>query len=95
MTEPTDSGDPISDGSGLDLEYPCPWEYRVIGADEARLRKAVDQVLGDRPHEVAAGRSSAGGKWVTLVVTLEVANEAERVGLYEELRDHDAVKLVL
>ena len=79
----------------LELDYPCPWEYRVIGADETALRAAVADVLEGRPHEIQTGGTSAGGKWLTLIVTLEVADEEERLALYEGLRSHDAVKIVL
>ncbi|MCH2132718.1 MAG: DUF493 domain-containing protein [Phycisphaerales bacterium] len=83
------------DGPRLELKYPCEWEYRVIGADEAQLRAAIEGVLGDRPAKVTPGRSSTGGKWVTLVVALEVASEEDRLQLYEALRGHEAVKIVL
>ena len=79
----------------LELEYPCPWEYRVIGSDETALRAAIAEVMGERAHEVETGGASAGGKWLTMIVTLEVADEEERLALYERLRSHDAVKIVL
>ena len=79
----------------LELDYPCPWEYRVIGGDETTLRAAIGEVMGERAYEVETGGASAGGKWLTMIVTLEVVDEKERLALYEGLRSHDAVKIVL
>ncbi|MBG80900.1 MAG: cytoplasmic protein [Phycisphaerae bacterium] len=79
----------------LELEYPCQWEYRVIGGDEAAMRAAIEEVMEGRSHEVMAGGASAGGKWLTLIVTLEVVDEEERLALYEGLRNHEAIKIVL
>ena len=83
------------EGEQLDLEYPCHWEYRVIGGDEAAMRAAIEEVMAGRRHEVMAGGASAGGKWLTLIVTLEVVDEEERLALYEGLRNHEAIKIVL
>jgi hypothetical protein len=79
----------------LELDYPCPWEYRVIGSDESALRAAIAEVMGERSYEVNTGGASAGGKWLTMIVTLEVTDDEERLALYEGLRSHDAVKIVL
>ncbi|MEE2907475.1 MAG: DUF493 domain-containing protein [Planctomycetota bacterium] len=83
------------EGEKLDLQYPCQWEYRVIGADSEEVMAAITSIMADRPHCCAPGHTSEGGRWCTLVVSLEVADEAERVGLYEALRDNEAVKMVL
>lgn len=79
----------------LNLNYPCEWEYRVIGSDSTLLDEAIKDVMGARVFQCREGRQSDGGKWTTKVVTLEVQDEAERIGLYEELRTHEAVKIVL
>ena len=35
-----------------DIEYPCNWEFRIIGADEAGLREAIAGVVGNQNHEI-------------------------------------------
>ena len=32
------------------IEYPCCWSYKIIGEDEALLRKAIDEVLCDQKY---------------------------------------------
>ena len=83
------------EGEQLDLDYPCPWEYRVIGADLATLEAAVGAVMGDRQHSCEPGNTSEGGRWCTLVVSLEVTSEDERVSLYRALQARDDIKIVL
>ena len=31
-----------------DIEYPCNWEFRIIGADEAGLREAIGGIVGNQ-----------------------------------------------
>ena len=79
----------------LNLDYPCEWEYRVIGSEPAALEQAIKEVMGARDYTCQEGRQSGGGKWITRVVSLVVQDEAERKSLYEKLRSHQAVKIVL
>jgi len=77
------------------LEYPRGWDYRVIGADEDAMRKAIGEVMGARPHLVEDGNVSRAGRWRSLNVTVEVQTEEERDALHVQLRDHVAVRMVI
>ncbi len=77
------------------IEYPCQWIYKVIGPDEAALREAVKQVIQDLPHTVTLSNTSATGRYCCLNVELTVADEGVRTGLYEMLKNHPAVRVVL
>jgi len=76
------------------IEYPCRWVYK-IGPDEAALREAVTQVIQDLPHTVAISNTSAPGRYCCLNVELTVADESVRTSLYEMLKNHPAVRVVL
>ena len=86
-----------------EIEYPCPWTYKVIGKDEDDVRRAVkvmlavclDQSSGDRAWELSLSRTSGQGKYVSLNLRLLVPDEATRLRVYEQLQDSDAVRLVL
>ena len=78
-----------------DLTYPCPWVYKVVGADPDALRQAIAAVVGPRPHTVTPSRTSAGGKYHSLNLALEVRDEAERLALYDGLRRQPAVRIVM
>jgi putative lipoic acid-binding regulatory protein len=78
-----------------DLTYPCPWVYKVVGADPDALRQAIAAVVGPRRHTVTPSRTSANGKYHSLNLALEVRDEAERLTLYDGLRRQPAVRIVL
>lgn len=82
-------------GRGPAIDYPCPWGYKVIGSDVERLRRAVAEVIQERPHTVTPSRRSMTGKYHCLDVELVVTSEEYRVEIYEGLRRHPAVKIVL
>ncbi len=77
------------------IEYPCPWRYRLIGRSTDEIRAAVASVVGDRPHELAPGRESEGGSYVSLVLSIEVESEEARLRIYDDLAGNDAIKMVL
>ena len=79
----------------LELDYPCRWEYRVIGAEESRIRSAIAEILGDRPYDARTGRRSEGGKWITVVVDLEVHDDEDRTSTYRRLLAQPAVRVIL
>lgn len=82
-------------GRGPAIDYPCPWGYKVIGSDVERLRRAIAEVIQERPHTVTPSRRSMTGKYHCLDVELVVTSEEYRVEIYEGLRRHPAVKIVL
>ena len=43
-----------------DIEYPCNWEFRIIGADEAGLREAIAGIVGNQNHEIRPGHTQRG-----------------------------------
>ena len=86
----------IVNGSGgkPDIDYPCPWGYKVIGSDVERLRSAIAEVIQERPHATPSN-TSLTGKYHRLDVEIVVTSEECRIEIYECLRRHPAVKIVL
>lgn len=79
----------------LDLEYPCLWIYKVIGADQDEMKSAVAETIRDRQCKIYPSRQSETAKYISLNVELTVENESHRIALYEALKAHRAIKLVL
>ena len=77
------------------IEYPCHWEYRVVGSDEAALKEAVASCLGDCHYRLAAGNKSSQGKYISLGMGLVVSDEKRRDDIYASLSAHPAIKMVL
>ena len=80
-----------------EIDYPCPWQYRLIGEDEAAMRAALVESLGEDAERcvLSAGNRSAGGRYLSLQVELIVMNEEERLELYRRMAEHPAIKMVL
>lgn len=79
----------------LHLEYPCLWTYKVIGADQDEMKCAVREIILDRQCRISLSRQSEKAKYFSLNVELTVESESHRTALYEALKAHPAIKLVL
>lgn len=77
------------------IQYPCSWLYKVIGQDENALRKAISTVFGKDELLITKSHTSSGGKYCSLNVEVVVEDEASRLGNYNNLKNHAAVKVVL
>ena len=77
------------------IDYPTRWSYRIVGTSEAAIREHVAACLADKPHELAVGRHSSGGRYVSMHLTLTVDDEAERLAVFEQMSQHDTVRFVL
>lgn len=79
----------------LHLEYPCLWIYKVIGVDQDAMKSAIAEIIRDRPCRISLSRQSETAKYISLNVELTVESESHRTDLYEALKAHRAIKLVL
>jgi putative lipoic acid-binding regulatory protein len=79
----------------IKLEYPCPWVYKIIGPDEDEMQRAVAEIIRDRTYKISHSRSSETAKYHCLNVELSVESDSHRTALYEALKTHRAVKIVL
>ena len=78
-----------------EIEYPCAWNFKVIGTDRGRMEQAIVQVMGDRQYLLTASRSSSGGKYHSLNLETVVEDEAARNAIYAALKEQADVKMVL
>jgi putative lipoic acid-binding regulatory protein len=77
------------------IDYPCPWIYKVIGRDPDGLRCAIAEIMKGSEHTVTPSRSSKTGSYHCLNVEMTVESEPVRLGIYERLRGHPAVIMVM
>ena len=79
----------------LQLEYPCSWCYKVIGSEKEALQNAIKEVILEREHTLKTSNTSTTGKYISLNLELLVHNEEDRNFIYEALKAHNSVKMVL
>jgi len=77
------------------IEYPCPWTYAIIGWDEEDVRMVVGRVVAGRPHELKFSKRSAGGKYYSLHLELQVESEEDRNEIFVALQNDPKIKTVL
>jgi len=76
------------------ITYPCVWLYKVIGTDADALVRAVNTVC-PAPTAITPSKTSSGGKYCSLNVEINVNDDASRLAIYQNLKNHLAVKAVL
>ena len=83
------------EGKKLELTYPCNWCYKVISTEEEALKKAVHDVIDEREHKLTHSNNSKSGKYVSMNLDLLVHNEDDRTFIYDALKKHQDIKMVL
>ena len=79
----------------LELKYPCSWSYRLIGYEKQALQQAIRDVILEREHELQHSNKSKTGKYISMNLSLVIQNEDERNFIYEALKKHQNIKMVL
>ncbi len=82
-------------GRTAQIDYPCVWQYKLIGADREAMRAAVAGLIGDAPYSFSDSRRSSAGKYLSVNLEVTVESDRQRQGLHQSLAAHPAVRLVL
>jgi hypothetical protein len=77
------------------INYPCMWNYRVVGADGDLIRKGITDKLQEIRHTVSDGNTSSKGNYVSINVDVFVHSEEQRCAITPLLREIATVKIVL
>ncbi len=86
---------PFSCKEKPDIEYPCPWTYKVIGMSADALKKAIATVMGEREVMITPSHTSSGGKYCSMNVEVVLEDDETRLRYYQNLKNHAAVKVVM
>ncbi len=79
----------------LELEYPCNWCYKLIGDDHDTIKDAVKDIVDEREYKLSESNKSKSGKYVSMNLDMLVYNDDDRQFIYEALKKHDKLKMVL
>lgn len=79
----------------LELTYPCSWAYKLIGYEKEAIQNAIHEVILEREHTLEHSKASKAGKYVSMNLELLVHNEDDRNFIYEALKRHQQIKMVL
>lgn len=87
--------DPTFGDHSPDIDYPCPWSYRIIGKDENRLRAAIDDVAFALHYSVTRANTSRTGRYLSLHLQVKVDGDEQRRDIFRRLAAHPDVAWVL
>ncbi|MDD2653230.1 MAG: DUF493 domain-containing protein [Sulfurimonas sp.] len=82
-------------GEKLELTYPCSWSYKLIASEVEALKQAIRDVISEREHKLTHSKNSKGGKYISMNLDMLVHNEDDRNFIYEALKAHQHIKMVL
>ncbi|MDQ7043579.1 MAG: DUF493 domain-containing protein [Sulfurimonas sp.] len=77
------------------IEYPCNWCYKVIASERAALEQAIRDVIDEREHTIKHSNKSKTGKYISMNLDLIVHNEDDRTFIFDALKRHQDIKMVL
>ena len=79
----------------LELTYPCSWCYKLIAGEKEALEQAIRDVIDEREHKLTHSKNSKSGKYISMNLDMLVHNEDDRNFIYEALKQHKNIKMVL
>lgn len=77
------------------IEYPCLWQYRIIGESQVAIRNIVEKHVGGRHFRLTLSNVSSGGRYVSMNLEVTVHGDEQRRALYHLLAGDPAVRVVL
>ncbi len=78
----------------LELNFPCNWEYKLIVECEEKLKVAVFEIV-DKKYELNHSKVSKKGKYKSFTLKLIIESDVERIDIFEKLKKHSDIKMVL
>lgn len=79
----------------ININYPCRWGYKVIGWDEALMRRAISEIMTTEACTICLSNKSTKGTYLSLNVDVTVFDEMHRIAICRKLQQHPDIKLVL
>jgi putative lipoic acid-binding regulatory protein len=77
------------------IDYPCVWDYKVIGEDHALIPQNIEIILENFEFSHRKANKSASGKYTSFYVSVRVSSEMERNHIFGMLQKIPTVKIVI
>lgn len=78
-----------------EIDYPCPWQFKIIGRNEHQMRTAIAEIVGENAHTITLSKRSARGTYCSLDLEMVVQSEPHRIHTYAALVHHESINIVL
>ena len=77
------------------IEYPCNWDYKVIGRNVDEMIKAIELITEGMDYKVSPSNVSSKGNYFSLNLSVFVPSEVIRYIIFVKLEANEFVKMVL
>lgn len=77
------------------IEYPCNWDYKVIGTNVDEMIKAIEQVAVGMEYKISSSNVSSKGNYFSLGLKVYVTSGVIRDIIFAKLKESEFVKMVL
>ena len=79
----------------LEIQYPCVWQYTVIGCSHQKIKTAISDICSPIPVNLNYSHSSSGEKYHSYNAAIEVHDDEARLSLFNALQNHPDIKFVI
>ena len=77
------------------INYPCDWQYKVIGTDVDEMIKVIEQATVGMDYNISSSNVSSKGNYFSVNLKVFVTSEAIRDIIFAKLEASEFVKMVL
>ncbi|MFZ1519090.1 MAG: DUF493 domain-containing protein [Ignavibacteriaceae bacterium] len=77
------------------IDYPCHWQYKVIGTDVDQMIKTIEEIVEGMEFYISSSKISSHGKYSSLNLKVFVTSETIRDIIFAKLEASEFVKMVL
>ncbi|MEN8258642.1 MAG: DUF493 domain-containing protein [Thermodesulfobacteriota bacterium] len=78
-----------------EIDYPCLWQYKVIGTAKHEILEAISSVIGEMEHSISESKSSSKGKYLSINLEIMVDSEDMRNLIFKKLQSHPNLKMII
>ncbi len=78
-----------------EIEYPCRWQYKVIGRKKEQLTHAIKEICAPAPVEISYSHTSKSGKYHSMNAAIDVQDEQARNSLFSAFQNHPDITMVI
>lgn len=84
-----------SDNKKPNIEYPCNWDYKVIGTDVDEMISIIEQSVEGMDYKISSSNVSSKGNYFSLNLKVFVSSEVIRDLVFAKLKASEFIKMVL
>ncbi len=77
-----------------DIQYPCRWYYKIIGADRQLIMDTIPILFEYCDYQLSESNRSKTGRYTSFHFSLQVHSEEERNVIFCALKSIPTVKIV-